>query len=890
MIQTLPNGLTAILVESHAAPVVALQVWVKVGAADEGPGEAGLAHLHEHMLFKGTARRGPGAIAREVEGRGGEINAWTSHDQTVYHLVLGAPFFRDGLDILADAMRASAFDEAELGRETQVVVEEIKRSEDSPQRRLSRELFRAAYAQHPYRLPVIGTPESVLSFTRPQILDFYRRHYTPRHLTVVAVGDFEEATALQAVEELFGDWHAPTAAPVHRTPEPPQQGPRVRVVREAPAPDNGGAGLKETRLALAFHIPELLHPDVPALDLLAVVLGQGESARLPRTLTREQRLFTEVYAYGYTPRDPGLWVAGGTPTPGCELAALDALIASLGRSRTELFGAGELAKAKHLLESEQVYQHETVQGWARKLGFYETMAGSLEAEAAYQARLQSVTLPEVQAVARRYLCADRASLAVLLAQGTAERPEAALSEAGLADMLSQRLPATPAPFNAPLPSPATSSAGRHTVAEAVPGLRASLEPRPALQRFALPGGGTLLVRRSPEVPLVALRAVYLGGVRGETEANNGLTALLSRTLTRGAAGRSANDIATAIDDLAGSLHGASGRNSFGLRAEFLSRHLDAGLSLFTDCLLHPDFPEAEVDRERAQQLQDIHARDDNPSGLAFELFAKTLYTVHPSRLSPGGEAASVAALDAAVLRSALRERYPLAGLTLSVVGDVRPEEVHAKLRVALAAAAQDGRPLLAAAPLHPPAEPRPTSPRHARRTLAKAQSHLVLGYLGTSLRDPARHALELLSTVLSGQGGRLFIELRDKRSLAYSVTSLSIDGLEPGYFAVYIGTSPEKEAAALAGIRDELAKVRDGRLPEDELARAKQNLIGTHAIGLQRRASVAGSLALDHLYGLGAEAYLHYDQEVHAVTAEAVREAAQTYLDPRGEVLAEVGP
>ncbi len=149
--------------------------------------------------------------------------------------------------------------------------------------------------------------------------------------------------------------------------------------------------MRETRLALAFHIPELLHVDLPALDVRAVLLGQGESARLPQLLKRGSRVFSEVHAYAYAPRDAGLWVAGGTPVRGQEKLAAQQLFTELGRSRSELFSELELQKAKHLLESEQVYQRETVQGMARKLGFYQAAAGSLEAEAEYQAALQATT-------------------------------------------------------------------------------------------------------------------------------------------------------------------------------------------------------------------------------------------------------------------------------------------------------------------------------------------------------------------------------------------------------------------------------------------------------------------------------------------------------------------
>jgi zinc protease len=178
----------------------------------------------------------------------------------------------------------------------------------------------------------------------------------------------------------------------------------------------------------------------------------------------------------------------------------------------------------------------------------------------------------------------------------------------------------------------------------------------------------------------------------------------------------------------------------------------------------------------------------------------------------------------------------------------------------------------------------------AHQDAKKAQAHVVYGFLGVRIDEPERYALEVLSSVLSGQGGRLFIELRDKRSMAYSVSSFSLEGIDPGYFAVYMGTSPEKVGAATAGIRVELAKIRDERIGATEIDRARSYLIGSHAIGLQKHASRAAVIALDELYGLGAENHLAYEQKILAVDAEAVRNAAQRVLRLDRAVLAVLGP
>src|SRR5690606_30791634 len=189
----LSNGLTVVFEEQHAAPVAAFQIWVRVGGADEQPDEAGLAHLHEHMLFKGSALRGPGELARDLEARGGEVNAWTSFDETVYHVVLASRFAREGLEALSDAVRTPRFDPEELAREIEVVCEEIKRSQDAPVRRASRLLFSHAYQGHPYANPVLGSAGSVRSFDAAAMRRFYETHYVPQNMVLSAVGDVTRA-------------------------------------------------------------------------------------------------------------------------------------------------------------------------------------------------------------------------------------------------------------------------------------------------------------------------------------------------------------------------------------------------------------------------------------------------------------------------------------------------------------------------------------------------------------------------------------------------------------------------------------------------------------------------------------------------------------------------
>lgn len=860
---TLDNGLTVLFEEQRAAKVAALQVWVKVGSADERVDQAGLAHLHEHMLFKGTRRRKPGEVASDVESHGGEINAWTSFDQTVYHVVIASQFARQGLDVLADMIRGSTFDPDELAREIEVVCEEIKRSQDAPQRKASRDLFATAYSTHPYQRPVIGWEETVRGFSRAQVLEFYERHYAPGNIVVSLVGDLSLAEARAWAQDSFGgDWgrrHEPVGP---RAVEPPPSGRRF-----AFRPDD----VKEAYLNLAFAIPAVDHPDTPALDLLAMIAGQGHASRLLLEVKRKRSLVNEIHAYAYTPKDPGLWSVSMTLPPAKLEPAFEEATRVLEELKTQLVPEAELATVKALVESDAVYQRETVQGMARKLGFYETSAGGIEAEQRYYAQIAQVTPERLREVAQRYLAFDRAVVTGLFPSGTSFDERAAtriLEEAK--DRVTPAAPPPPAAAPEPL-GVLAPRAGRR-------GVSGIIEER-------LPSGARVLIREEPAVPLFAMRAAFLGGLRYERSADNGLTLLLGRMLTRGTPTRDAEAISRRIDGLAGSLHGNAGRNSVGMRGEFLSKHFPAAFELFADCLLHPSFPEGEFERERALQLQDVLTRDDKPSGVAFELFAKTLFHTHPYRMSTLGERQTLEALHPDALRDYHQRYCDPSQLVLSVVGDVRADEVLARAHEAF------GRSLgHAAVPPTVPDELPPSTPREAMRTLAKAQSHLVFGFRGATLSDPWRHALEVLSTILSGQGGRLFLELRDKRSMAYSVSSVNMEGLEPGYFAVYMGTSPEKVSAALAGIREQLERIRDEAVAPAELARAQQHLIGTHEIGLQRNGARAGLLALDALYGLGQENFLHFAERISTVTVADVQAAAQRVIDFSRSALAVVGP
>ena len=841
---TLDNGLKVILLEDHSAPVVALNVWVRVGSADEREDEAGMAHVFEHMLFKGTEKRAVGEIAATVEAAGGNINAFTAFDMTVYHITMASRDAAVGIDVLSDAVQHSTFDPAELAREEEVVLEEINRSLDSPGRALSRGVFETAYAEHPYRLPVIGTAESVKSFTREGLLDFFHRWYVPNNMTFIAVGDFEPEAVLAQIRDSFAE-AVPNSDLGHpRTPESAQTNLRAQVLRTE---------FEQSLIGLAYPITAFGEEDTPYIDLLSMILGGGDSSRLYRSVKDRQQLVHSIDSSSYTPLDPGLFMID---------AALDAeriedTVTAIGLEirRLREFGPSqtELERARTNMLSSEVHEKETMQGQARKLGYFEALAGGIESEERYLEAIRQATREDLRRVAEEYLAPSRVSVVAALAKD--ERAD--LDEHQLLEAL-------------------TAGSGERVA-------RAEGEELSAgIWRYTLANGLRVVVKPNPVVPLVSLRMSFLGGQLAENETTQGITSFLADMLDRGTEQRSAAQIAAETEDIAGGLSGFSGRNSFGVAGEFLLDSLDKGLELFADVVLNPAFDESEVEKLRVERLAALRRREDNLTAKAFEIFQESMFRGHPYRFPTIGTAETIEKIQSEALKSYYRTYAHPTNAVLAVVGDVEPDQIIDAISLQLGAWSGPDRVRL------PPREspPAPEGPRQISLAKNKAQVHIIVGFPGRSISDPDLPALDVLTQILSGQGGRLFLELRDRQSLAYSVTAFSIEGVDPGSFGVYIASAPDKLQESLDGLHNELRALRDGPIEPEELERARNYLIGTRAVSLQRFGTQAAMLSLDELYGLGATHHLDYESHIESVTLDDLARVAQRTIDLENEVVA----
>ncbi len=855
---TLPSGLRVILEESHVAPVVALQLWAGVGSADDPPEMSGLAHLFEHTLFASTKRRAAGQIAREIDAAGGTFRAWTSFDQTAYQILLAAPYADTGLDILADVLTGATFDAAEVERARKLVAVELRQADESADRAAAQALFRAAFSVHPYGRPVLGTDAGVAAVTREQLAAAYQRIYGGRNLTLVAVGDFSAPALKDKVAAAFASLRK-GEAPGARRIEPAQAAPRTIVL---------GRDLPDTQLWMAFHTPAVTHDDVPALDLLSAILGQrsGRGGRLEQRLVRSRQLAIAASSYTFASRDGGLFVAGATMAPGRLEEPARALLDEVLRLAREDVSPDELDAARAQALAGVLRDQETPAGYARKLGFFASIGGDIAREEAYRARLAMLTPADLRAVAGRYLRAPAIASAALVSSRGVTGGRGAVDPIKLA----ARLDAVWAAGDA--------RADRRFAA--VPIAR----PGDEVVRVVLPSGLRVLVLRDPSAGFVDVQAMWPGGLRYEDARSNGISNLIAAMLTRGTKGRAGWQLAAELDAMPGTLAGFSTRNALGMRAALPGAEWERGLELLADCIVNPQFSEDELERQRRGVLEQIRAQERDAASAAFQLFASTLWTRHPYRMPELGSADTVASLSRRRLVDHYRRYYGIAGLTIAVVGNVAPARVVAKLQSLLG----DG----GAAPETPPVpvEPARVEPVEVFRAMPADDAQVVLGYPGTTLRDPDRFTLEVLAEILSGPSGRLASAFRDQRPFVRGSTARSFAGIDPGSLSIAFQCRAQNLDASVAAARAELVRVVERGVTADEVGRARRYLIGAHAVALEPRSAIAAALVSGEIAGQGPRDFRRYGDAIGRITPADVQRVARKFMDPRHEVIAVVRP
>jgi len=864
----LANGLRVIVQEDRRSPVAICNVWVRVGSNKEPDHVRGWAHGVEHMLFKGTNRRGERDFALEVADLGGATNAGTGYETTNYHITLPAENIAGAVDILSDALLDSTFESAALDAERPVLVHENHMYDDLPSGfgvswRWAMEL---AFDRSPYRHPIGGRDEALTDTSRDEIVDFYRAAYRPDNMTVVIAGDVETDAVLDLVVAGFGGEAAPRPYPLPSpAAEPEHTAPRCRVETGDIAMVYGKMifpGLSET------------DPDRATLAVVQQILSDGRSSRLYRHVQEERELVSGITLLSEAGRREGVMAIDFETDPARTPQAMVAAAEVLQGLKDEPPSAEELARAKIRTERAYRFTRETVQGTASLLGWHDAM-GDLSGAFTFPEQVAAVDGNDVQRVCRRLFARDGCSVLLYIPREADRDDLPARAEdvdALLAPHLdSDRTAGTGTPPS-PIPAPAQSAG-------------AAPDDRPFTE-IVLDSGLRLFVREDRAHPLVTLGLHASSGVCLQGDGQTGLAHLCQSVQVKGAGGESAAALHSRIESLGASISPFTARDHNGIYLTGLTRHLPELVDLIGRIACEPDFPAEELERERRLALSDLQAMDDDPFQAAARKLRTAFYPDHPYGSPVLGEAETLAALGVDDLRDFHRRTWVPSNMHLAVSGDVDGERLASLLQDALAGLPDGPAPerpdlSLAAAP---------AGTDRSRTSRDVRQSVVLSAWRGPTGPNEDRPTLALLHQLLNGQSGRLFESLRNRRSLCYATGIQSARGFAPGMIVGYVLTDPATEDEAGASLVAELRRMSEEMVPAPEFERARSQLVGNLLIARQSNSTRASRCAADVLYGRPPDGLPAFLAELRDLTPANIRETATRYLG-RDEILSVVlGP
>lgn len=843
--RTLPNGLTLLTREHRRVGVVAINTWVKAGYFHEPDAVAGMAHLFEHMFFKGSETY-PGSeeIATWVSRLGGTTNAGTIYDSTNYYFVLPREGFAKGVEIQADAIAHPLFDPAELVKEAEVVIEESNRKLDNPPALVLERMYATAFTAHRMRRWRIGSNEVLRNIRRESLVEFFETLYRPANIIVAIVGDVSHDEAFEAVARTFGEIPAGSLRKEGGPPEPPQTGFRY---------GESFGDIRQAYTAFGWHTPGERHPHNEPLDVLAAILGGGRYSRFYRGVVGPGGA-NAVSAFNSVFEDVGLFTVHASYDGVNAIPVEAGVIAEIERMKRHGPTGYEVALAQNRIESSFIFELEDVLGQAQALLQFESRGSYLDA-GEYLRRVLGVGRDDVASVAREYLTIPNLTL-------TRYHPAS--------------MPAITAEVAKVIVVGAASVESRPPDAVAKP----ELPPSPpeaivtrAVQRFVLSNSATLLVQEVPGTPTVSMSVNFKGGRAHENSVNAGITQLMARGMRRGTLSRTAEQVDRDIEFLGTQIGIAVDDDYFAFTFDIVQSRFRAGFEILSDVLLRPSFPASGIEEERQLQIAAIRRALDSGTERPFELFNGAFFGPHPYGLPSAGFETSVAMITPDDLAAWYRDHCRADGCVIVVAGDVDAEAVRDLAEELLCSLLRREHLVRPAAPFTPPDTPREIVEVRDRR-----QTAIVVGFPSVPPQHPDWTPLRVLQDVASGLAGTFYVELRARRSLAYTVYAADASRESAAAFVGYIASDSAKESEAREGLVRELRRLgADGIAPED-LERAKSYIAGTMRIRLQTNAAIARQIAHDHLFGLGLDFVDRFLDRVRATSLEEVRAVARKYL------------
>lgn len=857
----LPNGLTVLMKESHAAPVFTAQVWFKVGSRNEHNGITGISHLLEHMLFNSSKNFKKGEISDMIRKRGGIENAATWTDFTYYWQLLGSDNLEFSLKTLAERVGNAKLTGNEFSNERTVVLSELQGNENEPGSLLYYALMAAAFKASPYHWPTIGWQSDVENVGVEQLRNYYKTYYYPNNATLVLVGDFDSKNALELVKKYFGGTPSGPTPPKVYTTEPSQRGEREVTIHM-----EGNA----ERVMFGYHVPAIGDPDGYALTVLDQIMSGGRSSRLYQALV-EKQLATGASTMSGDRKDPSLFIFAADGRQGVTADQLKAaLLEQIEIAKTTLPTQQEMQAAKNQLEASLIFQNDSVSDQGEQIGYYNTLISYKYLDTLIP-NIKKVTPEDVKRVADKYFSTDNLTVARFIPSDGARAGSGGEAPVGPVHYSKDMAWKPYAPLYKKM-APAVVKAS----------------PRPSRKltkptRIVLDNGIVLIVQENHSNPTAAITGYLKAGSVFDPKGKDGLADLTADMISRGTAKRSALDIAKSVEFVGGSVSASANVDNMVFGAKSLSKDFELIMDILSDELRNPTFPQDQFDRVKGMTLSQLAQSRESTEDQAFRAFYNSVYPAgHPyHRLSIENAQAEVKCITRDDLVAFHKQYYRPDNMIIVIAGDVNANQAAEEVKKYFGDWKSEG----AVPAINIPDTPTQTQPKLITIPMKdKSQVDIVYGFaMGVKRSSPDFYTVRLMNQVLGGGGAMGSImgdEIREKQGLVYNVYSTFDAGLGAGPWYASMGTNPKNVDKAVKSLKQVMKDFVKNGATRKQYEQAREFLIGVFPIALETNEGVARTLLNAEFYGLGMDYIEKYPKIYRSITLDQINAAARKYLRP----------
>ncbi len=822
----LKNQLEVIFERIKGVNVVSIFFVIKNGSGSEPEGKEGISHFLEHMIFKGTKKLSATEIIDKIETLGGNINGYTSLDETAFYISIPKRNWKEGFDILFKMVFEINFTEDEFENEKKVVLEELKDGKDNPYKILIDETFSTLFKKHQYKNPVIGYETSVKNLTLDNIIEYYNDIYSPKNIILVVTGDINEKEFIKELNPLKNLKNRKVIKEVKKY-EPIQKKHRINIYN---------LNINQNYLNIAYKLPGKYFKDFATIQILSSILGEFQNSILKQKLKDELQLVTEIGTFIHFGRDYSIFFINAMfPLENSVEDILRIIFNEIEMLKKTVIPPDQILKSIINHKSDKIFSKEYVSGAAKNIMFYHLVTGNYSNENRFLKEIEEINSDKLQKCCSKYLTMDRANIVLLT-----KKNKSKLNFENI--FLNQN--------NKPK------------------------NIRKSRFLIKLDNGIRIIFEKNKRLPIISFQVSGLGGLKFENQKNNGITKLMTKAWIEGSKNHSKREIDEKFDFFSGFINTFSGRNSFGIQSVILKDYFGEAFKIFIDVLKNPLFEDGKLNKTKKNLIEKITALEDDAFNIAIRFFYKTLFKENYYAFPVEGSIKNIEQFGKKEIIEMFNRVVKSENLVFGFTGDFKNVDVDSVCNV------------LDKIPLEKfnynfSKHGITNRYEYKEKTINKNQAHIIAGFVAPPVTSEESVVFEVIKAIIGNHSGKLFVNLRENLGLCYSTFAFYMNAFETGAFGIYVSTSPENKILAIDKLIEVIDNLKNDTISNDDIVKAKNYIKGSMDNFYQKYLNINSKNVYNILYNLGENYDKEYLKLLNKVNKKSIENIIDKYFDTK---------